>query len=58
MGRQEWAQVALLTAIAGGCSYAALRTGASPVAAVVGAVVVAVVVFIALAVFFRVRSQR
>jgi hypothetical protein len=53
-----WTPAALLAAVAGGCSYAALRPGVSSVAAIVGAAVVAVVVFIALAVFFRFRSQR
>lgn len=58
MGRQEWQAVVLLTLVAGGCSYAALRPGISSVAAIGGAMVVAVVVFITLAIFFRIRSQR
>jgi hypothetical protein len=56
--RGEWGSIALLTAVAFGCSFAALRPGLSLATAIVGAVVVAAVVFGVLAVFFRVRSQR
>lgn len=62
LSRQAWTAIALLTVIAGGCGYAALRVGdrggSSPVPSILGALFGAVLAFIALTVFYRSRSQR
>jgi hypothetical protein len=50
-------QTAVLVPIAVGCTYAALR-GNGQVVAIIGGLAAGVVAFIALAVFFRIRSQR